>query len=528
MKERLVEDWLIRINERGYEVSFCQILLAKGFRVLRCGHSPTEHGKDILAIAPDGSVYAYQLKTGDFAQADVTKHHDQINMLVEARPIHPGLPASFDYRPFLVTTGEFKDPAISLIKELNAGWQQRDLPALGLINGRQLHVDLVALSSDFWPVESPAIRRFRELYLVDGRGDLDVAQFARFLIAILRDAKSGLDLERRVAAANIFAGYLLDAFYQQNDYWSVFRGWTICASQIAWAGESNDFEPKHWEMAFGLARDAALNSLKQLSAEVSGKDAFRVYDRELDDFTRTRNTLSLAGAACWQLLAAQEQIKGDDLRQTVELIAKFIQRQRVFFWGEGALSQFLVIIWLLERGQQQANAKVLLASLIEGVSERNARESNKPYEDPYVSPDDCLVKLFKDGDQEETPRRQVIESYSLFPMLLLAVRRDMRAELEKVWLQISRVTLTWFEPTRPVDVLLWFCDDGKEYTDTFAQPQSWKVLRETAFRDRQDRLPRVLREDLTFSVLFMLAFPHRTMPSLIKHLDNSISSTSNS
>lgn len=118
MKDRLIEDWLTRINERGYESSFCQILLSQGYQILRCGHSPTEHGKDVLAISPDGAVCAYQLKSGDFSQADVGKHHAQLTMLVETRPIHPGLPASFEYRVFFVTTGEFKDPAVSLIREL--------------------------------------------------------------------------------------------------------------------------------------------------------------------------------------------------------------------------------------------------------------------------------------------------------------------------------------------------------------------------------------------------------------------------
>ena len=56
MKERLVEDWLSRINERGYEVPFSQGLISTGHRVLRCGHSPTEHGKDILSVMPDGKM----------------------------------------------------------------------------------------------------------------------------------------------------------------------------------------------------------------------------------------------------------------------------------------------------------------------------------------------------------------------------------------------------------------------------------------------------------------------------------------
>src|SRR6478672_4544288 len=130
MKERLVEDWLSRINERGYEVPFSQALISAGHRLLRSGHSPTEHGKDILSVMPDGTVAAYQLKTGDLGQKEITNYLAQIQMLVEARPIFPGLIEPFDYRPFLVTTGEFKEPAVSLVKELNASWRSRNLQEL--------------------------------------------------------------------------------------------------------------------------------------------------------------------------------------------------------------------------------------------------------------------------------------------------------------------------------------------------------------------------------------------------------------
>ena len=71
MKERLVEDWLIKAGERGgLDVAFCQILLAKGFKILRAGHSPTEVGKDIIAISPDKIIHAYQIKCGNIGLKD--------------------------------------------------------------------------------------------------------------------------------------------------------------------------------------------------------------------------------------------------------------------------------------------------------------------------------------------------------------------------------------------------------------------------------------------------------------------------
>lgn len=65
MRERIVEDWLTRINERGYQAAFGQILAAAGDKVLRISHGPYEHGKDVLTLTPAGEVHAYQLKDGD-------------------------------------------------------------------------------------------------------------------------------------------------------------------------------------------------------------------------------------------------------------------------------------------------------------------------------------------------------------------------------------------------------------------------------------------------------------------------------
>jgi hypothetical protein len=521
MKERLVEDWLIRINERGYEVPFAQSLVSKGYRVLRVGHSPTEHGKDVLAIAPDGAVCGYQLKSGDFGQADVSKHHEQLNMLVEARPTYPGLPASFIYRPYLVTTGEFKYPAISLINELNASWTHRGLPTLELINGRQLHVDFVGLSSDFWPSEAPAVRRFRELYLVDGRGDLDLSQFAAFLVEILRGAKSALDLERRIAGANLFASYLLGEFYYQGDHWSVVQGWTVCAAQIAWAGESGGFNAVHWEVGFSLAKEAALAALETLHKEALSADGLRVKDRELDDFTRTRNTISIAAAACWDLIAATRAEGNASKFESAQTLTGLIGRSRVLFWGEGAFPDFAILMWLLEKSGRQQVAKEMVLGLIEGVARRNARHSEDPFQDPYVSPDEFLTKLF-DGSQLQTVRKEAIESYSLLAFVTLAVRRNLRSELESLWHSISYVDLASFRPATPADVLLWRCDEGEERQINFDQPQKWDDLRTLAFRDDRERLPRILCDDPVFALIFLLVFRHRAQLSLVKHLDDRI------
>ena len=72
--ERIVEQWLTRSGERGFEVPFAQLLASEGYRVLQGPvHHPYEHGKDIVAIDPSGRLCAFQLKGGDIHLTDFEK-----------------------------------------------------------------------------------------------------------------------------------------------------------------------------------------------------------------------------------------------------------------------------------------------------------------------------------------------------------------------------------------------------------------------------------------------------------------------
>ena len=63
MLERLLEGWLDNATERAYQTPFCQMLVARGHKVIHnTRHAPTEFGKDVITVDPDGRVCAFQLK----------------------------------------------------------------------------------------------------------------------------------------------------------------------------------------------------------------------------------------------------------------------------------------------------------------------------------------------------------------------------------------------------------------------------------------------------------------------------------
>ena len=65
MIERVVENWLTSVNERQYQIPFCQLLAAEGETVVYISpHGQREQGKDVITLGRDRAPCAYQLKLG--------------------------------------------------------------------------------------------------------------------------------------------------------------------------------------------------------------------------------------------------------------------------------------------------------------------------------------------------------------------------------------------------------------------------------------------------------------------------------
>lgn len=84
MLGRVIENWLTSINERQYQLPFCQVLAAEGETILYVSaHGPFEKGKDVITRTTAGEIRAYQLKAGDIALSDWRQIHGEVVNLVE-------------------------------------------------------------------------------------------------------------------------------------------------------------------------------------------------------------------------------------------------------------------------------------------------------------------------------------------------------------------------------------------------------------------------------------------------------------
>lgn len=526
MNERLIEDWLTKINERGFELPFCQILLSEGYRILRVGHSPYEDGKDIIAINRKGQICAFQLKGGDLDLETFEKHRGQIHALVEAAVDLPNIKTDKAHYPYFVATGEISAPVLNRVKNLNVAWKRQKLKPLTLIGQKQLHQDFVKISENFWPVAFPDVRAFLGLYLARGEGDLDRPTLADQLSKLLSSDKPfpKTVLSRRMAASNIYTSYILGEFYKKEDSWSILCAWIICSSCIAWAAERDQLPDAMWRSSFNLAFDEALNALGKLSAETLSERALFPREPELDDYARARNTLAISAVAAWNLVQKIRGTTDERLRDAVALTKRFILEGRFFVWGESAVPYFLSIFWFLENFTGGVSSESLPITILAALCRSNAQGSNTPLADPYKSIDDILGDAWEKAHagQISSPKVIACRSYALESLVLLLTRRLRRQFLSGIWSDITKVEMAEFRPTNVQDLLLWDCENGEERHSWPPRPGSWTELRRKAQRVDVGMLPRVIRESPIFALLFLLAYPHRIGTNLVQFVDKAL------
>lgn len=70
-------------------------------------------------------------------------------------------------------------PAEDRIRIHNIQWRKRSYPQLKLIVGAQLLTKFASMAANFWPQKPEDSHRFFNLYLTDGKTNLDREAFAK-------------------------------------------------------------------------------------------------------------------------------------------------------------------------------------------------------------------------------------------------------------------------------------------------------------------------------------------------------------
>ena len=169
MLERIIENWLDKATELSYQQPFCYMLSAKGYTIIHSTRHPAmELGVDIIAIAPDGTPCAYQLKTGNIS---LRKWRDEVGSqtddLVCGQLNHPSVDTSKYHRSYFVTNGRIEEEVSRAIDDRNRAWESRNQPyrRLETIVRGELFEKAKKLGTDLWPSELTDITTLLEMFL---------------------------------------------------------------------------------------------------------------------------------------------------------------------------------------------------------------------------------------------------------------------------------------------------------------------------------------------------------------------------
>lgn len=525
MFDRVIENWLTRLNERMLEIPFCQLLTSEGYQVVHLTrHGPQEDGKDILAIAPDGTPCAYQLKSvkgGKLSQSAWAKYVEQADRLVRLPIVHPSIDPRQPRRVFFVLNGELEEEVRTQIVLLNDQWKSQSLPSLEVIVKGDLFKRFKNINTNFWPITLSSEKTLLEFFLSPGNGYLDKGKFAEFilsLVPLLENGPRNLDSSRFLASAAILSTYALLPYYEQENHVAIIEGWVVFASTLIAFVEKNSFEKDYWFDTLSVALLAIEQAFENLVVELKERKNF-LQGNPLSDLPfyqgRTTWLVGLVAAyAIWTSLRNSEK----DHQWFKEFVTQYILKGHL--WGEGAVPQYLSGIWFLRRTIGSREPDILLHQLIQAICKLNKDGSGLA--NPYKGLPEVVLETNGLSDSMKSEHYKG-RSYTLEALIQLLVRRNWRRPIRDMWFDITHIELVEVIPDEPWQMCLWHIEEqGKFYSLMPKTPQSWAELRQQSHEVDLNLIPRAFQEYPELFLLFTIVYPQRLTKNTAKFLDSAL------
>ena len=533
MLERIIENWLDKTTERSFQQPFCYMLSAEGHTIIHStGHSATELGKDIITIDGDGTLCAFQLKTGNITlakwQNEVSR---QIDSLVVGKIVHPSVETLAHHKSYLVTNGNIREEVSFDIKGRNETWTNQNQSYLRLrtIDRGELFEKAKKLGTGLWPSELTETKMLLEMFLESGKGVLPKEKLASIFEATVplklldngkRPAKKRC--VRSIASAGLLCAIVTSNYSNENNHVAEIEAWTLYIAYVLAIAERWGLPAKTYKNELKIAKDSIYNSLENLCKEIKERDDLIEGDLFADSYVyRVRVTWLLGLLSIYALWRHKDEIEKDE---TDDFLREFCKEKQhlLELWGEAAVPQFLAFLWYFRRINATMGPNIFLCHLISAICQRNGPNSRTFLANPYYEAEDILPHIFAPilGPAED-PLEETFtgSSYALEGLVHLFVRRNWKQTMKDLWPGVSKLASISFKPKHHWDFYKWRNGKGKRY-DVFPAPmQEWEELKTLAFESEGTCIPPTIKNDPILLLLFLCVYPHRMNAEIMRWLD---------
>lgn len=513
MIEKLIENWLINVHELGYTIPFCEVLISRGYTIVRISRQGRgELGKDVIARAPTGELHTFQLKgPRDITLREWQNIQNEVRDLVQLPAIDPAVNRTEPHVPFLVTNGEIVGDALTSIEEYTNVWERQSHARLQIWRKHDLLTMFTEAHGSYLPTDLVNFREFVQFYVSQFEDRLPRERFALFLQKLVgREAVSGRgrDAKRAIESMVLMAGYILEQYERAENHISAAEGWTIVAANILHVAGRDRVRKRDWSPSLDLVWTALYANLKNLQDEISTRKHFiepRFITAERDDIRGARTMLTLGWLAAKHFIDSRSDRKSLDgtILETVKRELKWLR-----FIGESDWPYVMMVSMLCERFLGASVGEALIHKWIRWIILINGKRDVIGIPSPYWPQEKVLSLLHQKLPPYELETFSG-QSYTIHSAMDMLVRRLLRQAITHYWPSGSRLSFCDYIPANYAEWFAWRGSDGYTRVDNSQQPASWREWRRSALNVRRASVPAILIEDSRWLLPFALTYPHR-------------------
>lgn len=523
MIEKLIENWLINVHELGYTIPFCEVLISRGYTIVRISRQGRgELGKDVIARSPDGELHTFQLKgPADINLPEWQRIQNEVRDLVQLPVIDPAVDRVEPHAPFLVTNGEIVGDALTSIEEYANDWVRRDYPRLQIWRKHDLLPMFVESHGSYLPTALVDFREFVQLYVSQFEDRIPREKFALFLQRLVTvDAVTGRgrNAKRAIESLVLMAGYILEQYERAENHVSALEGWTVVAAVILHVAARDKLRNRQYGQSLNLVWMAFYRSLERLEAESLVRGHFiepRYLTTERDDIRGARTMLTLGWLSAKYFI--DKHINSNEDSRSLSTIVKR-EFKALKFLGESDWPYIMSLSLFLERTEGASAGESLIKAWIRGIIMMNRNKDSTGIPSPYWLQEKVLA--FVNGKLAVYEQERFSgQSYTIQSALDMLVRRLLRQAVTHFWPAASRLTFANYLPSDPSEWFLWRGYDGYMRLDNPQRQVSWNTWRRTANYIPRESVPEILIENSRWLLPFALTYPHRVTRELSGTLD---------
>jgi len=523
--EKLLEDWLNSIDERSFNFAFSQYLLAEGYTAVHFSrHGEFEQGKDVLAIDKDGGSCAFQLKALQGKKLKQNQWHDmeaQIEQLIRVPIKHSAFPhETGGHRSFLVVVGELDEGVRVEIEDMQVVWKNSWGRGLEVITKGHLLRTLCDLQLTFMPTGLDKLRDLLTVYIEPGDDLLDKAKYSQLMESFLDPGQAAgpKATYRQMVSANIFASVALRPYYVKENYFSVIEGWVMqYCLLLAREDQAGEALSAGTIAQCELIRGEIARCLEQLCTETLNASHLFLGSPLVDRrFYEARVTI-LIGLVSVFLLGFSKT--SHVTQEQVDALTNFVRVKLPLakIWGESAIPFFLTVYWLHRTCYYDISHELRLVGIIASYCKKSVNPQLDGIPNAYYGFQEIVEWQM---DVSKPPESFGYRELYVEGLVQITARNMLLRNLALLWPDISRLRHERFEPENNWDLYSFRSKRGCFATHVRPLQKSWSALRQESSRVDQRYVPKYMRNDLGMLLLYLVVFPHRGAPDLIKHIDD--------